>query len=600
VSPRGRKCFILMFSNNQTSNGELDTDTLSSLLASLQPQQAALEPSSTDLRPPSEKPSSFKPNLRVDVTNSPQGLSQPMDGVVILEQQINRYPQPAISPQGTIQSASSLSTTPKGGSPKENHQSTNIFVAGVPSLWDDKKLKERFQEFGEIVSVRMVPNRHFGFVMFKTHAAAMAAIAGAHQSRPTPTCSAFMHVTLSMHDEGVDDAPNERLFIRGLPEWATQVHLRNAFSTFGTIVDVSLLLNNAGHCKGAGFVQFSSTEEATAAMNGCHSARIENFDFDLEIKYSESPEVHLQRQERNRERYRTAIKSNNNTPTGSNMPSVDVGVGPVHGKAAFTATTVAMRQPPPPPPPKLPPCYGPQAQSPGGFVMQQQWSNPPVVSVAGAPLPSPQQMTVYHSNTQSPTHHQHQQLGPQMFSNQQQSGASYTFATQQPQMGTFPTQQTQQYLPVQSQPQHFAPPPSNYQAHHHPIQPTYMSMSPQGTPHGQHPSYILSNTHHGYASTAGPAPTISPKHAAPPTMMCLPFPTAGDIYISSPICNEDIIRQVLQAKCGITPDRIAVLDPRRCSYAVRLPDRNLHVAVAQSLNNSVFNTGHTLEVALFS
>lgn len=107
-----------------------------------------------------------------------------------------------------------------------------------------------------------------------------------------------------MHDEGLDDQPNDRLFIRGLPQWATKEHLRHIFSPYGTIVDCAVLMNPLGQCKGSGFVQFSSTEEATKALKTNSGISIEGWPHPLEVKYSESVEARLARQERNRNRQR--------------------------------------------------------------------------------------------------------------------------------------------------------------------------------------------------------------------------------------------------------------------------------------------------------
>lgn len=68
------------------------------------------------------------------------------------------------------------------------------------------------------MSTKVVPNRHFGFVMFRKAEAAHAAINSTHLTRPLPDCPTLLHVSIAMHDEGVDDLPNERIFVRGLPQ----------------------------------------------------------------------------------------------------------------------------------------------------------------------------------------------------------------------------------------------------------------------------------------------------------------------------------------------------------------------------------------------
>ncbi|CAJ1023998.1 putative RNA recognition motif (RRM, RBD, or RNP domain) [Leishmania utingensis] len=210
------------------------------------------------------------------------------------------------------------------------HVSTNIFVAGIPSSWDDDALRERYKEFGEIVSTKVVKNRHFGFVMFRKADSAHAAINATHLTQPTPNSTTLLHVSIAMHDEGLDDQPNDRLFIRGLPQWATKEHLRQMFSPYGVITECAVLMNPLGQCKGSGFVQFSSQQEATAAIKARDSISMDNWPHQLEVKYSESAEVRQMRQERNRNRQRHWLPlpqyRGGNTP--SSLPSPYLGFSP--------------------------------------------------------------------------------------------------------------------------------------------------------------------------------------------------------------------------------------------------------------------------------
>ncbi|EAN87679.1 Double RNA binding domain protein 7 [Trypanosoma cruzi] len=219
----------------------------------------------------------YKPSLRVDVTAEPPEENENSTGTT---------PVTSVTP----------------------HVSTNIFVAGLPPSWDENDLRKKFQEFGEIISTKLVRQRHFAFVMFRRPESAHAAINATHLTHPTPNSSMFLHVSIAMHDEGVDEIPNDRVFIRGLPQWANKDHLRHCFSRFGSIVDSAVLMNPLGQCKGSGFVQFSSIDEATEAIKARKTIRIENWDAELEIKYSETAEVRQQRQERNKNRQRHSPK----------------------------------------------------------------------------------------------------------------------------------------------------------------------------------------------------------------------------------------------------------------------------------------------------
>lgn len=221
---------------------------------------------------------------------------------------------------GAQDSGNTLSSTPKVASTP--HVSTNIFVAGIPPTWTEEMLTDRYKEFGEVVSTKIVKDRHFGFVMFRKPECAHAAINGTHLTRPSPGSTTLLHVSIAMHDEGVDDVPNERLFIRGLPQWATKEHLNQCFSQFGTVTDSAVLMNQMGQCKGSGFIQFSTLAEAVAAVSYGKPLFVDGSSEPLEIKYSESPEVRQQRQERNRNRQKNWAPSpkygNNGSANKSN------------------------------------------------------------------------------------------------------------------------------------------------------------------------------------------------------------------------------------------------------------------------------------------
>lgn len=194
---------------------------------------------------------------------------------------------------------------PGGVSPVPTpHVSTNVFVARVPPSWTKETLVEHFKCFGEILSAKVEPSRHFGFVMFKKAESAHAAINAMHDTRPEPNSPVTLHVSIAMHDESIDDLPNPRLFVRGLPQWTTKEHLEKSFSPFGLVRKTEVLVNPQGQCKGSGFVQFSTTEEAKSAISSAASIKIDNWEGELEIKYSETAEARKLRQERNRQRHR--------------------------------------------------------------------------------------------------------------------------------------------------------------------------------------------------------------------------------------------------------------------------------------------------------
>ncbi|KAG5494172.1 hypothetical protein JKF63_02007 [Porcisia hertigi] len=294
---------------------------------------------------------------------------------------------------GSADNAKEESANITGCSPQKAvtpHVSTNIFVAGIPATWDEDALRERYKDFGEIVSTKVVQNRHFGFVMFRKADSAHAAINATHLTQPTPNSVNVLHVSIAMHDEGLDDQPNDRLFIRGLPQWTTKEHLRQMFSPYGVITECAVLMNPLGQCKGSGFVQFSSQQEASAAIKARDSISMDDWPHQLEVKYSESAEVRQMRQERNRNRQRHWLPSPPYRAgnTSSSLPSPYPGFSPPlslipspQGYPVMNTMPVPMAYPP------TPPTTG----APTQIVYPQPIYQPisPFYSASALPIPTP-------------------------------------------------------------------------------------------------------------------------------------------------------------------------------------------------------------------
>ncbi|TFG59511.1 MAG: RNA-binding protein [Nitrospirales bacterium] len=63
-----------------------------------------------------------------------------------------------------------------------------------------------------------------------------------------------------------------KLYVGGLPYSATQDELTNLFSAHGTVQSASLISDKfTGQSRGFGFVEMSSQEEATAAIEALNS-----------------------------------------------------------------------------------------------------------------------------------------------------------------------------------------------------------------------------------------------------------------------------------------------------------------------------------------
>lgn len=242
-----------------------------------------------------------------------------------------RQPFPELSVDVTGEEKEVLPSPLHSPTPKYNFTGTNVFVAGIPTGWDQNKVKEIFSPFGEITSMKLVSPRHFAFVMYKTAEQAENAIRNLHHYKVSPS-GCILHLSLAMHDEGAVELPGPRLFVRGLPTWMSRDEFRNIFAPFGNIVECSLLMDSNRMCKGVGFIQYSATEEATAAIDALHGKNaVDKWEFPVEIKYSETAEVRSLRQHRNRERLSRTTPTATPSSVGSTPQSTRTGA-PIAGQ----------------------------------------------------------------------------------------------------------------------------------------------------------------------------------------------------------------------------------------------------------------------------
>ena len=171
-------------------------------------------------------------------------------------------------------------------------------------------------------------------------------------------------MSVAMHDEGVDDVPNPRLFIRGLPQDTSKEALLKTFERFGKIVDTNLLMTPDNLCKGVAFITYSTIEEATAAIDECQRpVLIKQQDVLLSVKYSETQQVRRQRNERNKARQHMLSSAGSSVPASpSSMQHTP------HSSSVATSVLVPPGIPPPPPPPPPPTTVPPSPSNAPRFM----------------------------------------------------------------------------------------------------------------------------------------------------------------------------------------------------------------------------------------
>ncbi|KAI8604798.1 hypothetical protein EDD21DRAFT_190666 [Dissophora ornata] len=158
--------------------------------------------------------------------------------------------------------------------------SANVFVGGLSWNVDNDWLRTEFAECGEILDVRVITDRDsgrskgFAYVEFANAEGANAALALAgkeidgrairvdlSESRPKKEAGAK-----SFNNAPTGDA-SDTLFVGNLSFNATEDDIRGAFAECGEIISIRLPTDReTGQPKGFGYVQFSSVDEAKAAI----------------------------------------------------------------------------------------------------------------------------------------------------------------------------------------------------------------------------------------------------------------------------------------------------------------------------------------------
>jgi len=169
-----------------------------------------------------------------------------------------------------------------------NKKFTNVYVKNFGDNFDDQKLRDMFEQYGEITSAVVAKgddgkSKGHGFVNFKDPIVAESAVKALHDSDFNGKKlfvgrfqKKFERVSTlrKIHEEKKQERQNKymgiNLYIKNLDDTIDDERLRKEFAGFGTITSAKVMLEN-GRSKGFGFVCFSAPEEATKAvtdMNG--------------------------------------------------------------------------------------------------------------------------------------------------------------------------------------------------------------------------------------------------------------------------------------------------------------------------------------------
>ncbi|KAF9945088.1 hypothetical protein BGZ65_011193 [Modicella reniformis] len=160
--------------------------------------------------------------------------------------------------------------------------STTVFVGGLSWNVDNDWLRSEFTECGEIADVRVITDRDsqrskgFAYVEFATAEGANAALALAGKEIDGRAIRVDLSETRSKKEGGgksfdkpaqAQNEATDTLFVGNLSFHASEDDIRGAFAECGEIISIRLPTDReTGKPKGFGYVQFSSIDEAKAAI----------------------------------------------------------------------------------------------------------------------------------------------------------------------------------------------------------------------------------------------------------------------------------------------------------------------------------------------
>ncbi|KAL8036285.1 hypothetical protein ABFS82_12G145900 [Erythranthe guttata] len=165
---------------------------------------------------------------------------------------------------------------------------TNLYVKNLDTSFSEEVLKEKFSEYGKIVSLVISKDgngasRGFGFVNFENPDDAKSAVEALHGSQ---LGSKILYVSraqkktereemLRRHfeekrKEQIQKYQASNVYVKNIDDEITEEELRQHFSQCGTITSAKIMRDDKGVSRGFGFVCFSRQEEANKAVYTFH------------------------------------------------------------------------------------------------------------------------------------------------------------------------------------------------------------------------------------------------------------------------------------------------------------------------------------------
>jgi len=150
----------------------------------------------------------------------------------------------------------------------------NIFVKNLSKTIDNQQLCDTFSKFGNILSCKVSTNSRgeplgYGFVHYESEEFALKAVSAADGK-----IIAGQKVTVApfkAKSERGSDRQFTNVYVKNIPVEFADEKFQEAFTQFGTITSSKVVRDQEGKSKGFGFINFSTPEEAKAAIDGMNN-----------------------------------------------------------------------------------------------------------------------------------------------------------------------------------------------------------------------------------------------------------------------------------------------------------------------------------------
>eukprot|EP00008_Paramoeba_atlantica_P010496 CAMPEP_0201493022 /NCGR_PEP_ID=MMETSP0151_2-20130828/35781_1 /ASSEMBLY_ACC=CAM_ASM_000257 /TAXON_ID=200890 /ORGANISM="Paramoeba atlantica, Strain 621/1 / CCAP 1560/9" /LENGTH=377 /DNA_ID=CAMNT_0047880147 /DNA_START=48 /DNA_END=1181 /DNA_ORIENTATION=- len=172
--------------------------------------------------------------------------------------------------------------------------SVKLFVGQVPKTYQEEDIQRLFSTYGTIHDLTILKDKvtqsHRGcaFVTFTSKEDADSAIAALHGNQVLPGMNNPIQVKYA---DSELERQEHKLFVGMLPKSATEEQLRQIFSVYGQIEELTIIRRlNTNESKGYGFVRFTKRESAQNAINCLNGVfQMEGSTSKLIVKFADTP-----------------------------------------------------------------------------------------------------------------------------------------------------------------------------------------------------------------------------------------------------------------------------------------------------------------------